>query len=121
MRSPACASGSSQPMPPAASRRRSPTRGPPAGPRPPPPPPPPPPPRRADVVVMIVPLMLSDEQEPDYRMIDPASESVGPGLRPGSLVIYETTLPVGDTRRRFGPLLEGVGGLPLGAPVAGLR
>ncbi len=75
--------------------------------------------RRADVVVMIVPLMLSDEQEPDYRMIDPASESVGTGLRPGSLVTYETTLPVGDTRRRFGPLLERASGLSLGDPEAG--
>jgi nucleotide sugar dehydrogenase len=70
--------------------------------------------RKADVVVVIVPLMLSDEQQPDYRLIDPASEAVGRGLRPGSLVIYETTLPVGDTRDRFGPLLERASGLAAG-------
>ncbi|TAM79401.1 MAG: nucleotide sugar dehydrogenase, partial [Chloroflexota bacterium] len=74
---------------------------------------------RADVVVMIVPLMLSEEQTPDYRMIDPASEGVAAGLQPGSLVIYETTLPVGDTRRRFGPLLEQGSGLVEGDPEAG--
>src|SRR3989304_197691 len=31
-----------------------------------------------------------------------------------------TRLPVGDTRRRFGPLLERVRGLPLGDPEAGV-
>jgi nucleotide sugar dehydrogenase len=34
-------------------------------------------------------------------------------------VIYETTLPVGDTRRRFGPALERASGLALGDPAAG--
>jgi nucleotide sugar dehydrogenase len=75
--------------------------------------------RRADVVVMIVPLMLSDEQLPDYRLIDPATDAVGEGLHAGSLVIYETTLPVGDTRRRFGPALERSSGLASGDPDQG--
>jgi nucleotide sugar dehydrogenase len=75
--------------------------------------------RRADVVVMIVPLMLSEEQTPDYRMIDPASEAAAEGLHPGSLVIYETTLPVGDTRRRFAPLLAQRSSLTVGDPEAG--
>ncbi|HEX5466235.1 MAG TPA: nucleotide sugar dehydrogenase [Candidatus Limnocylindrales bacterium] len=74
---------------------------------------------RADVVVMIVPLMLSEEQTPDYHMIDPASQAVAAGLHPGSLVIYETTLPVGDTRRRFLPLLEQGSGLTEGDPEGG--
>lgn len=69
---------------------------------------------RADVVVVIVPLMLSDEQEPDYRIMDRATAAVGEGLHPGTLVLYETTLPVGDTRRRFGPALERVSGLCVG-------
>ncbi|MFI5262066.1 MAG: nucleotide sugar dehydrogenase [Candidatus Limnocylindrales bacterium] len=75
--------------------------------------------RRADVVVMIVPLMLSDEQLPDYRLIDPATDAVAGGLRPGALVIFETTLPVGDTRRRFGPALERGSGLAMGDGDAG--
>ncbi len=74
---------------------------------------------RADVVVMIVPLMLSDEQLPDYRMIDPATDAVAGGLKPGTLVIYETTVPVGDTRRRFGPALERGSGLASGDGDAG--
>jgi nucleotide sugar dehydrogenase len=74
---------------------------------------------RADVVVMIVPLMLSDEQLPDYRVIDPATDAVGEGIHAGSLVIYETTLPVGDPRRRFGPALERSSGLASGDPETG--
>ena len=67
--------------------------------------------RSADVVVIIVPVMLNDRQQPDYRYMDAAVASVGPGLHPGSLVIFETTLPVGDTRGRFTPALEAAGGL----------
>jgi nucleotide sugar dehydrogenase len=67
----------------------------------------------ADVVVLIVPVMLDDEQQPDYRYMDAAVESIAPGVHPGSTVIFETTLPVGDTRNRFGPRLEAVSGLAI--------
>ena len=67
----------------------------------------------ADVVVLIVPVMLDDEQQPDYRYMDAAVESIAPGVHPGSTVIFETTLPVGDTRTRFGPRLEAVSGLAI--------
>jgi nucleotide sugar dehydrogenase len=67
--------------------------------------------RSVDVVVVIVPVMLNDRQQPDYRYMDAAVEAIGPGLHPGSLVIFETTLPVGDTRGRFTPALEAASGL----------
>jgi nucleotide sugar dehydrogenase len=69
--------------------------------------------READVVVLIVPVMLDDEQQPDYRFMDAAVASIGPGLHAGSLVIFETTLPVGDTRDRFAPRLAEASGLAL--------
>ena len=75
--------------------------------------------RDADVVVVIVPVMLSDTKEPDYRYIDPATTAVAGGLHQGVLVLYETTLPVGDTRDRFGPMLEAASGLAAGDPEAG--
>jgi nucleotide sugar dehydrogenase len=75
--------------------------------------------READVVVVIVPVMLSDAKEPDYHYIDPASEAIAAGLHPSSLVLYETTLPVGDTRTRFRPLLEKASGLGCGDAEAG--
>jgi nucleotide sugar dehydrogenase len=67
--------------------------------------------READVVVLIVPVMLDDEQQPDYRYMDAAVASIAPGVHAGSLVIFETTLPVGDTRGRFLPQLVEASGL----------
>lgn len=46
--------------------------------------------------------------------MDAASRDVAAGLRPGTLVSYETTLPVGTTRHRFAPLLAELSGLRLG-------
>jgi nucleotide sugar dehydrogenase len=65
----------------------------------------------ADVVVLIVPVMLDAEHHPDYRYMDGAVAAIGPGVHAGSLVIFETTLPVGDTRGRFAPQLEAASGL----------
>ncbi len=67
--------------------------------------------RAADVVVIIVPVMLDQQHRPDYRYMDAAAAAVGPGLHDGSLVIFETTLPVGDTRGRYAPALEAASGL----------
>ena len=67
--------------------------------------------RATDVIVLIVPVMLDDEQQPDYRFMDSAVAAIAPGVHVGSLVIFETTLPVGDTRQRFTPRLEEVSGL----------
>jgi nucleotide sugar dehydrogenase len=69
---------------------------------------------RSNVVVVIVPLMVDDEHNLDYRAVDAATEAVGKGLKPGTLVIYETTLPVGTTSTRFGPALERISGLRVG-------
>ena len=68
--------------------------------------------READVVVLIVPVMLDDEQRPDYRYMDAAVAAIAPGVHEGSLVIFETTLPVGDTRDRFTPRLASALGPP---------
>jgi nucleotide sugar dehydrogenase len=67
--------------------------------------------READVVVLIVPVMLDAASRPDHRHMDAATDSIGPGIHRGSLVIYETTLPVGDTRGRYAPRLEALSGL----------
>ena len=67
--------------------------------------------RETDVIVLIVPVMLDDDQQPDYRYMDAAVASIAPGVHAGSTVIFETTLPVGDTRHRFAPRLEEATGL----------
>ena len=70
--------------------------------------------READVVVLIVPVMLDPQHQPDYRYMDPAVDAIAPGVHAGSTVIFETTLPIGDTRKRFAPRLEKVTGLVAG-------
>src|SRR3954451_12339957 len=48
---------------------------------------------QADAVVLVVPLFVDGEGVPDFGWMDAATRSVGAGLRPGTLVSYETTLP----------------------------
>ena len=68
----------------------------------------------SDTVVLVVPLMVDEESRPDFRAMDAATRAVAKGLKPGTLVSYETTLPVHTTRERFGPMLEEGSGLTLG-------
>jgi nucleotide sugar dehydrogenase len=67
--------------------------------------------RAADVVVLIVPVMLDEAKQPDYRHMDAAVAAIAPGIHRGMTVVFETTLPVGDTRGRFTPALEAASGL----------
>ena len=66
------------------------------------------------VVVVIVPLIVDRAGRVDFHNIDAATTAIGSGLQPGSVVIYETTLPVGTTRDRFAPALEEHSGLKVG-------
>jgi nucleotide sugar dehydrogenase len=67
--------------------------------------------RGADAVVVIVPVVVDGERRVDFDPIDAATRDVAAGLQRGTLVIYETTLPVGTTRDRFGPMLVKGSGL----------
>jgi nucleotide sugar dehydrogenase len=69
---------------------------------------------QSDAVVIVVPLMVDDEGVPDYRAMDAATRDIARGLRPGTLVSYETTLPLGATRNRFAPALAKGSGLAAG-------
>lgn len=69
--------------------------------------------REAEVVVVIVPVAVDERREIDFGPIDAATREIARGLQPGTLVVYETTLPVGTTRDRFGPMLEAGSGLKL--------
>jgi len=66
----------------------------------------------ADAVVVVVPLFVDEETAlPDFGWMDDATRSLAEHLTPGTLVSYETTLPVGTTRTRWKPLIEEVSGL----------
>ncbi|MGI8457414.1 MAG: nucleotide sugar dehydrogenase [Propionibacteriaceae bacterium] len=72
---------------------------------------------RAEVVVVVVPLFVGPDGRPDFGWMDAATRSIAAGLRPGTLVVYETTLPVGTTRGRWAPMLAAGSGLQVGIDV----
>ncbi|HEX5402996.1 MAG TPA: nucleotide sugar dehydrogenase [Pseudonocardiaceae bacterium] len=65
----------------------------------------------ADAVVLVVPLFVDDEARPDFGWMDAATTELARHLTKGTLVSYETTLPVGTTRNRWKPMLEQGSGL----------
>jgi UDP-N-acetyl-D-glucosamine dehydrogenase len=66
----------------------------------------------AEAVVLVVPLFVEEETgAPDFGWMDAATRSLAQHLTPGTLVSYETTLPVGTTRGRWKPMIEEVSGL----------
>ena len=68
----------------------------------------------SDVVVIVVPLYIDNKTNPDFFAVDAATQEVAKGLKKKTLVIFETTLPVGTTRNRLTPLLETGSGLQAG-------
>jgi nucleotide sugar dehydrogenase len=60
----------------------------------------------ADAVVVVVPLFVDLDARPDWGWMDAATKSLAETLTPGTLVSYETTLPVGTTRTRWKPLID---------------
>ena len=69
---------------------------------------------KSDAVVVVVPLFVDEQGVPDFSWMDAATEQISAGLKPGTLVSYETTLPVGTTRNRFAKALEKASGLTAG-------
>lgn len=63
---------------------------------------------KCKVIVVIVPVLLTEHNEADTSVIEAVTQDIARGLKPGSLVSYETTLPVGGTRALI-PLLESSG------------
>jgi nucleotide sugar dehydrogenase len=68
----------------------------------------------SEAVVVVVPLFVDAGGTPDFGSMDNATRDIAAGLRPGTLVSYETTLPVGTTRGRWAPMLEQGSGLTTG-------
>jgi nucleotide sugar dehydrogenase len=68
----------------------------------------------SDVVVVLVPLYVDQNGRPDFIWMDQATDAIAQGLKPGTLVSYETTLPIGTTRGRFAAKLSEISGLTAG-------
>ncbi|MFA5891133.1 MAG: nucleotide sugar dehydrogenase [Actinomycetota bacterium] len=67
----------------------------------------------ADVVVVVVPVVAVGHGELDFRFMDAANDAIAAGLHAGITVVWETTLPVGTTRR-FANALAQRAGLSIG-------
>ena len=68
---------------------------------------------RADAVLVCVPTPLSRNREPDLSYVKATTRSVAVNLRPGQLVVLESTTYPGTTRDVMRPVLE-AGGLKSG-------
>jgi nucleotide sugar dehydrogenase len=69
---------------------------------------------QSEAVVVVVPLFVNADGIPDFGWMDNATRAIAAGLRPGTLVSYETTLPVGTTRNRWATMLAEGSGLTAG-------
>ncbi|MEY2515088.1 MAG: hypothetical protein QOJ89_2446 [bacterium] len=67
-----------------------------------------------DLVIAVPPLYVDDRADPDWRSVDAVCAAIGAGLRAGTVVAIETTVPVGTTRRRVAPALQAASGLRAG-------
>lgn len=64
-----------------------------------------------DLVVAVPPLVVDAHARPDWGILDAVVADIGRGLKAGTTVSIETTVPVGTTRARVAPALEAASGL----------
>lgn len=64
--------------------------------------------------VVTVPTPIDDSKRPDLTAMIKASETVGRVLKPGAVVVYESTVYPGVTEEVCGPVLERISGLRCG-------
>ncbi|HEU5009511.1 MAG TPA: nucleotide sugar dehydrogenase, partial [Gaiellaceae bacterium] len=70
--------------------------------------------RDVGAILVALPTPLSRQREPDLRILVSAAEQIATRLRPGHLVVLESTTYPGTTREQVQPLLERGSGLKAG-------
>jgi len=70
--------------------------------------------RGSDFFVIAVPTPIDAEKRPDLRALEEAARSVGRALRPGAIVVLESTVHPGLCEEWLGPRLERAAGLVRG-------
>jgi UDP-N-acetyl-D-galactosamine dehydrogenase len=70
--------------------------------------------RKADFFIVTVPTPIDDARRPDLSALLGASEIVGGALKPGDIVVYESTVYPGATEEECVPVLEKASGLTTG-------
>ena len=69
---------------------------------------------KADVVVVIIPVAVDENKDPDFTAMDRVVEEIGASVQLGTIIIFETTVPIGTTRNRYVPMLEMNSGMKVG-------
>ncbi len=70
--------------------------------------------KKADFHIIAVPTPINSAKQPDLTPLVKASETVGKALKPGDVVVYESTVYPGATEEECVPILESVSGLTCG-------
>jgi len=66
-----------------------------------------------DVIIVAVPTPVDDYKQPDLSPLKAASATVGRALKPGAVVVFESTVYPGCTEEVCAPIIEAVSGLKL--------
>jgi UDP-N-acetyl-D-mannosaminuronic acid dehydrogenase len=66
-------------------------------------------PVEADIFIIAVPTPLKDNYVPDLSYVESATRQISPFVKPGNLVILESTSPVGTTNEVVASILAGEG------------
>lgn len=74
--------------------------------------------RVADIHIVTVPTPINAARQPDFGPLIAASRTVGSALKPGAVVVYESTVYPGATEEICAPILEAESGLRFGADFA---
>jgi len=64
---------------------------------------------KPDAILVCVPTPLTENREPDVRFIVSSSETIAKYLRPGQLIVLESTTYPGTTNELMAPILESSG------------
>ena len=67
--------------------------------------------RQATIYIVTVPSPIDGHKQPDLRPLRAASETIGKVLKPGDIVVYESTVYPGCTEEECVPVLERASGL----------
>jgi len=68
----------------------------------------------ATIFIATVPTPVTDDHQPDLAPLQGACQSIGAALRPGAVVVFESTVYPGVTEDMCGPWLEQASGLVCG-------
>ncbi|HZS84678.1 MAG TPA: nucleotide sugar dehydrogenase [Stellaceae bacterium] len=68
----------------------------------------------ASFFIVTVPTPIDGERRPDLSPLESACRLIGPALRPGAVVVFESTVYPGVTREICGPILAEASGLRQG-------